>query len=261
MGENMYSETAIKNLTEFTSRYGMEALELRKRLFLFEFQNEEAKIHATSGAARRLGTLATSIAMVFDSIAPNLEKQPDENSIETATIGVQHFVGNAYGFLDNIAHIWNSEIMPVNKDGEPFPRKYIGLLKSNKSFRRVLPNEFKKKLSQHNGLLEEAKEIRDHLGHGLPLYIVPFFLTPEEGKRYQELEDKKWEATFAGDLELSESLSEQQKALGRFMPVASHDLRVSRPYYFHALIQALFDALIILGNELLSEIESRQQAV
>lgn len=257
----MYSENALASLSEFADRYGREAQQLRERLILFKFKNEDAAIYAKNGAARRLGTLAGSIAMVFDSIAPNLDEEPDETSKETATIGVQHFVNNVYGFLDNIAHIWNSEMLPVNKNGEPFPRKYIGLLKSNKSFRRVLPDELKKKLTGYNGLFEDAKEIRDHLGHGLPLYIVPFFLTPEEGKRYQELEEQKWEAAFLGNVDLSNRLREEQNALGRFVPVASHDLRSSRPYYFHALLWSLFDALIVVGNELLEELERQNQSV
>ena len=66
--------------------------------------------------------------MVFEVLSSDTDEFPDINLIDEVTVLYQAFVFNAYGYLDNLAHIWISEQNVTQENGNPLHPTPVGLV-------------------------------------------------------------------------------------------------------------------------------------
>ncbi|MES0870921.1 hypothetical protein [Pseudovibrio sp. SCP19] len=254
----MYSLESLEIFRSFLEQYNTQSMAIKERLIMFGFQQHEATKFAKYGAARRLSLLTNSVNLVFHHIPPSEQIIPQDSDRDSANLAIHSFIINSFGFLDNLAHTWNSEVIPRDKNENLFEKKYIGLQKKNKSFRKILPEVVREILRKHDNLFNDASNIRDHLAHKLPPYVVPFILPAENEKRYKKLDQLKLAALRAGDVERHTELEAEQKSLCLFHPIISLDVQNEKTYIFHELIRQLFLALIEIADVVLVELKKLQ---
>ena len=98
-----------------------------------EFTNEKANGFVRHGLCRRLRLMTRCIEKVFEVLPPDSEEAPDAGLKDDVTVHLQAFVFNAYGCLDNLAHIWVLEENVTLENGNPLPRTWVGLGSQNEA--------------------------------------------------------------------------------------------------------------------------------
>ena len=218
-----------------------------------EFRNEKAKNYVQYGLCRRLSLITQCIERVFEALPPDTNEFPDENLIYGVTVHLQAFVINAYGCLDNLAHIWVLEENVTKENGNPLPLNYIGLGPKNKTVLESLPKKFAKYLVEKRSWYNKLESFRHALAHRIPLYIPPGYLTDEKEERYIEIQMRIDEARREKDREQANRLENEQADLLEFLPIAAHSSGDSTSIlYFHPQMLNDFHMILELASRMLS---------
>jgi hypothetical protein len=171
-----------------------------------------AREHLLHGAGRRLSVLKRALQRIFETFPPDVARPLEREPLADVQIYLHAFVMNLYGIFDNWAwafvHRHGIEAAIGNRQG-------VSLFKT--STRRYLAPRLREYLT--NDLTrwhdEYLKSYRDALAHRIPLYIPPATFTPEEGERYNALENEKIERITAQDFPRVDQIWAEQAALGR----------------------------------------------
>jgi hypothetical protein len=169
--------------------------------------------HLLHGAARRVGVIRRSIENVFALFPPNTERPLSRDHLSDVQINLHAFVMNQYGIYDNWAWAY---VFRHNLEGVIGDRRRVGLF--NSATRNHLPPPLKAYLTTNSTIEwheKYAKSYRDALAHRIPPYIPSAELTPEEGTRYNELENEKVECIRTRRWEGLDEVWTEQAALGR----------------------------------------------
>ena len=218
-----------------------------------EFRNEEAKNYVQHGLCRRLSLMTRCIEKVFEVLPPDNDEFPDENLIYDVTVPLQAFVINAYGCLDNLAHIWVLEENVTQENGNPLPLNYIGLGPQNKTVLKSLPKEFAKYLVEKTSWYKKLEGFRHALAHRIPLYIPPGYLTHEKEEKYLEIQMRIDEALSEQNREQVNRLEKEKADLLEFIPIAVHSSGDSIDFlYFHPQMLKDFHTILELARGMLS---------
>ncbi|MYB34611.1 MAG: hypothetical protein F4X92_05730 [Gammaproteobacteria bacterium] len=96
-----------------------------------DFQNEKAREFARHGFGRRLTLMQQCIDRTFKMLPPDFHNLPGNGLLRDMTIQLHAYKINAFGSLDNLAHVWVYE-RNVKKDGDWLPSQRIRFGNSNK---------------------------------------------------------------------------------------------------------------------------------
>lgn len=218
-----------------------------------EFGNEKAKNYVQYGFCRRLSLITRCIEKVFEVLPPDTEEFPDEILIHDVTIHLQAFVFNAYGCLDNLAHIWVLEENVTQENGNPLPPIHIGIGPKNESVLKSLPKEFAEYLVEKKSWYKNLESFRHALAHRIPPYIPPGYLTDEKEEKYLEIQMLINEALSEQNREQVNRLEKEKADLLEFIPIAAHSSGDSIDFlYFHPQMLKDFHTILELARGMLS---------
>ena len=218
-----------------------------------EFTNEKAKEFVRHGLCRRLSLMTRCVEKVFEALPPDNEEAPSADLKHEVTVHLQAFVFNAYGCLDNLAHIWVLEKRIALENGNPLPRAWVGLGSQNEAVLNSLPDNFTQYLSEVRDWYEKLEGFRHALAHRIPLYIPPGFLTDQKAEEYVEIQTRINEAVRRRDYEAVDQLEEEQAGLLEFHPIAAHSLGESASiFYFHTQMLSDFYMVREVASKMLS---------
>lgn len=168
--------------------------------------------HLLHGAARRVGIVRRCIQNIYALFPPETVHPLNSDTLADVQINLHAFVMNLYGLYDNWA--W-SYVLRHNLESAIGDKRRIGLF--IEATRSRLPQALRAYLSSAETLEwheKYAKSFRDALAHRIPPYLPPAKFTPEEGQRYNELENEKVECIKAMRWERLDRIWEEQAALG-----------------------------------------------
>lgn len=169
--------------------------------------------HLLHGAGRRVGIIKRSIENVFALFPPRTTCPLSRDTLADVQINLHAFVMNLYGIYDNWAWAY---VLHHNLEAVIGDRRRVGLFID--ATRNRLPVALKSYLTSTTTTEwheKYAKSYRDALAHRIPPYIPPAELTPEEGRRYNELESEKVECIWNRRWERLDQVWAEQAVLGR----------------------------------------------
>ena len=220
------------------------------------FRTDKSREYAHHGLSRRLRVLVHCIERVFARLPPDIKKPPNRQDILDATVYLQAFVFNVFGSIDDLAHIWVNERDVTDGTGRPLPDRSVGLRKGNKLVRESLSPEFRTYLEGLEPWLQHLDNKRHALAHRIPLYIPPYCVPPDKLAEYRDTELRIDEARRLGDHIEVGRLEEEQKALTRFEPVATHSFIEKAPTeLFHFQIICDYNTVEEIAERLLAELD------
>ncbi len=251
-----FSEAALADLRAKLAWARARQRELTEELIERNWATEAGREHAHHGAARRLAILYQCIESVFELIPPDIDGMPDREARLRATIFIQSFVLNSFGFVDNLAHVWVAEKDVRGGNGRPLDRLSIGLRPKNAAVRASLSDEGQAELKAFDNWFAYLTEFRDHLAHRIPLYILPFIVAPEEEGEHNRLSVEVMDAIRQGDIERAQALKAQRRRLEHFRPWMKHSIHdPAPPVVFHPQMLADFATIERIAALVLRELD------
>jgi hypothetical protein len=248
-----------KQIAEMASEYGTiskRCQDLVEAFMMRAYAEKQAREYALHGFARRLYTLVECTEMVFENLPPERDRLPTRKERLEATIGIQGFVFNAFGSIDNLAWIFAIEKAIKNKKGEPIHRNSIGLAAHNIAIRANLSQDFQDYLKGKDEWFKHLEDFRHSLAHRVPLFVPPYIITPDKDAAYNELQTGMDEAIAKRDFDTYDKKSREQDALGIFRPMMLHSVVETEAYIaFHPQIIADFATVEEIGRNMLVELD------
>lgn len=230
--------------------------ELTEQLIERAWTTDLGREHAVHGAARRLAILYQCIEAVFELIPPSADDTLDRVVRLRGTVFIQSFVLNAFGFVDNLAHVFVAERAIRGDNGRPLGRLAIGLRPRNAAVRASLSAEGQAELAAFDNWFAYLTDFRDHLAHRIPLYIIPFIVAPEDEEEHERLSGGVVTAIRRGDTGEAQALKVQRRRLEHFRPwmkSSVHD--PGPPVVFHPQMLADFATIERIAVLILRELD------
>lgn len=217
--------------------------------------NEAAYEYARHGFVRRLGILKRCIENVYAICPPKRSDKPARDECLDLAINLQSFMFNVFGCIDNLAWIWAKERDIRDKQGGPLRAQQIGLRPRYTAVRKTFSVQFRDYLTSRDDWFCHLENYRHALAHRIPLYVVPYTLSPAELDEHNESERRKNEAHSKRNYELWLRLDTEQEALGTFTPLMIHSfLEGARPVAFHPQVLADWNTVVEMADEFRKEI-------
>ncbi|MBI2241486.1 MAG: hypothetical protein HYU59_11885 [Magnetospirillum gryphiswaldense] len=252
-----FTAQQLDELRQEQAEVGRKCEALLERLLVYGFRTEGGREHIHHGLARRLGTLTRCVEQVFALLPPDLEAIPERAVVVDATVNIQAFVMNAFGFCENVAWVWVHERGVTRPDGRPLVESQVGLGPKYERVRQTLTPGFRVYLDRREPWFAHLKHFRDALAHRIPLYIPPYTVCPNDADLFQALETASSQSLLAHDFDGYERLQREQMALARFQPIMTHSLTTNvMPIVFHPQLLADFNTLEELAGVLLDQLRS-----
>jgi hypothetical protein len=252
-----FDEASLRRLAEGFGAVPDKAQRLTEALLAREYVSESAKEYAHHGVCRRLSILARCIEQIYRRLPPESDEVPPREALLDTTIGIQAFVFNAYGVLDNLAFVWVKEKHVTKPNRQPLPNGRVGLTADKGEVRQSFSQEMQAYLRERDAWLAYLEGFRHSLGHRIPLYIPPYIVAPAQENLYQDLEARINSALFErGDLAEHARLEAEQKALTHFRPWMKHSFTdPTPPVPFHPQVLADFATVEEMCQKILAELD------
>ncbi len=216
---------------------------------------EKAREYLQHGVCRRVKTIRRCLVNVFTIYPPERTAPLPSDDVSDVMINLQAFIANVYGVFDNVAWVYILE-----QRRERIGRQAIGL------FDRRTQEHLSTRMREYLGeermqawFADYSKNFRDALGHRIPPYVPPFMTTPEESKRWAELDAQILPAIREHRFDDMERIQAERDAIGKAAPVFRHsfsDADGERAVILHP--QMLTDAMTI--TELLETVKDDVKA-
>ena len=137
--------------------------------------------------------------MIFESLPPERDQSPTRKERLKATIGIQEFVFNAFGSINNLAWVFAFEKAIKNRKGDPLHRNSIGLAAHNIAIRKNLSQNFQNYLKGKDEWFKQLEDFRHSppraigfqdengiiavlLAHRMPPFVPPCITTEKEAR-------------------------------------------------------------------------------
>jgi hypothetical protein len=257
IGERMFfTPDQIAKMAAEYSTISQRCQDLVEAFMKRAYAEKQAREYALHGFARRLYTLVACINLVFEKLPPERDQLPTREERLEATIGIQAFVFNAFGSIDNLAWIFAIEKAIKNKRGDPINRNAIGLAAHNIAIREKLSENFQNYLKGKDEWFKNLEDFRHALAHRVPLFVPPYIITQDKLPEYDELQVGMNEAIAKRDFDTYERKSNEQDALGVFRPWMLHSVVETEAYIvFHPQLFADFATVEEIGRKMLAELD------
>jgi hypothetical protein len=233
----MFTGEQIELLQKGYGTVGQTYFKLMSKSMSVKCSNAKSHEYVLHGFLRRLGTLQRCIENVYSIYPPNRGDIPSRHECVDLAINLQSFVFNVFGCLDNLAWVWAIEKQVRTGAGKPLRPNDISFQK--KLLRETLPADFRDYLTSMEKWFEYIEDYRHALAHRIPLYVVPYTVTPVNEKIYSDLNKKQSAALKRGDYAEYDLLEAEQLKLGKFRPMMAHSHDESPGVvYFHGQMLA-----------------------
>lgn len=250
-----YSADQLDQLTDAYREWTERRDALATAVLIRAYRSDRAKEFATHGLSRRLAMLQHCLDRTFECVPPDTER-PDRAPLMDATAFIQTFMINAYGAIDNLAHIWCLEAGVRDRKRRPLAASRIGLTPKNEIVRASLSPSFQAYLAGHDGWFEYLESYRHALAHRIPLYIPPRQLDPVAQTQFAELEAEKAKAVVVRDWERYDAIQAEVDRVGVFEPYIMHSFGEQvRPMRFHAQLVCDLATVIEIGERVIDALE------
>ena len=221
---------------------------LIENYMLMQYKHEHTAEYARHGFCRRIQIMAHCIEGVFAKLPPNRDEVPVEDAVRDATVYLQAFVFNAFGSMDNLAHIWVSEKDVKRANGKALSRMEVGFGDKYVWVMESLPAEFRQHLAANEAWLEYLADFRHALSHRIPLYIPPSLVTDDKVEEYRRMDAEIQGAIRRQEFAEVEKLEEAQHKLISFLPVTTHSFAEQAKFiYFHRQMLTDFNMIEEVG--------------
>lgn len=251
-----FSDEALAEMGQRLHGTGLKQKELTEAFLSRTYKSAAAKEQAHQGVGRRLILLAYSLERVFAILPPENERAPNREILIEADIFIQAFVFNLFGLLENLAHIWVAERSIRGANDRLLPSGHIGLRPENETVRASFSREAQVELAVLDDWFANLKTFRDNLAHRIPLYVIPYILSPEDERAYNGLYADELEAVRQGDLRLAVDIKKRRRALEHFRPWMKHSTNdPAPPVVFHPQMLADFATAEKIALLILSELD------
>lgn len=255
-----YNADQIDQLTDAYREWTERRDALATAILTRAYTSDRSMEFATHGLSRRLAMLQHSLDRTFECVPPDTEG-PDRTDLMDATAFIQTFMINAFGAIDNLAHIWCLEAGVRDRKGRPLAASRIGLMPKNEIVRASLSPSFQAYLAGHNGWFEYLESYRHALAHRIPLYIPPRQLDPVAQARFAGLEAEKAQAVAVRDRERYDALQAEIDRVGVFEPYIMHSFgEQARPMRFHAQLVCDLATVIEIGERVMGALQDLSAA-
>jgi hypothetical protein len=198
------------------------------------------------GAARRIGVLRRSVEQIFALFPPSTERPLPRDVLSDVQINLHAFVINLFGTLDNWAWAF---VCRHGLEKAIGGRKHVGLFTAKtQAYLPAAIAEYVTSKDIATWHRDYLTGYRDALAHRIPLYLPPATWTPEEGRRYSQLDLERGECIRTHRWDRYEEICVLQEAIGRPCFAFLHSFSgadASRPVYLHP--QLLCDSATILA--------------
>ena len=189
--------------------------------------------------------LRRCLSNVFVLFPPSTAKPLPSDDLDEVQISLHAFVMNLYGLFENLAWAF---VLRHDLEAKIGDRRGIGIfLKSTQQHLPSVLNTYLTSKTMVTWHKDYLKNYRDALAHRIPLYIPPSVFTPEEGERFNALEQEKLDCLNSRNLDRFDQIRVEQAALGSpcFMFLHSFEGEGSpKPVQLHP--QMLCDAKTVL---------------
>lgn len=252
-----YPPEAIHEMSETLPKYIGNLVELQSRHVMLGATHSGALAeHLTHGAGRRLSVLRRALTNIFRIFPPARPEKLNEEELSNVQINIHAYCINVAGIFDNWAwaFVLHHDLLEMvgGKHG-------VDLFKEN--LQKFLPPELARQAkSMREWHAHYLKGYRDSLAHRIPLYIPPFWLTPQETEQYLAIEKERHELLFSGELERYESATAELEKLGKSAPVFLHSFEFGdkyRPVSLHPQVLADCATVVECGNVFLQHWQAR----
>lgn len=224
--------------------YGLQYLMLKTVVAGQESKHPGVKEHLLHGAARRLNILKKSIENIFNEFPPTTNLPLDRDTLYDVQINLHAYVINLYGIFDNWAWAFiHQHDLLVEVGG----KHGVGLFNNRTTDHAPKPiRDYLSSETTINWHEKYLKSYRDALAHRIPLYIPPAEYTPEEGERYNQLENEKIGLIKTMQWQRLDEVYEEQANIGRpsFVFLYSYEEETPKTVIFHP--QLLCDGLAVI---------------
>lgn len=241
-----YSEEQIESFEKEYRKVcqGLQDIMLRTVLAGQESTHAGVKEHLLHGAARRLSIIKKCLENIFNEFPPTTTTPLNRDVLDDVQINLHAYVMNLYGIFDNWAWAFVYRHNLLQQVGG---RHGVGLFHKNTTQHLAQPlRDYLSSETITSWHEKYLKSYRDALAHRIPLYIPPAEFTPEEGDRYNQLENEKMKLIKAMEWKRLDELYEEQANIGRpsFVFLHSYEEEPPKPVFFHP--QLLCDGLAIV---------------
>jgi hypothetical protein len=143
-------------------------------------------------------------------------------------------------------------------NGEPLPRKWIGLRSPNTEVRASLGEELHKYLEGMAEWFEYLEDYRHALAHRIPLYIPQHAVDPRNEGRYHDLQATITRLIMQGQLAAAEPLERELNSLKFFRPFIMHSWAAgATPMVIHSQMLTDFNTIEEISAKILGELTRR----
>ena len=254
--EMNYSDEQLDRLYTDYEQLTRRKTSLMEIYILRQYREGYAEEHARHGFCRRIQIMAHCIEGVFAKLPPNRDEVPPEDAVRDATVYLQAFVFNAFGSMDNLAHIWVSEKGVRRANGNALSRMEIGFGDKYARVMNSLPAEFRQHLTDNEAWLEYLADFRHALSHRIPLYIPPSLVTDDRVQEYRRMDAEIHDAIRRQEFDEVEELEEAQHKLISFLPVTTHSFAEQAKFvYFHRQMLTDFNMVEDVAVRMLHALE------
>ena len=220
------------------------------------FRDERARGFARDGFPRRLALMVHCIEMAMEDVPPRIHWVPHDDSILRATVGLQGFVVNVFGCIDNLAHMWVCEKGVTAEDGTPLAESRIGLRPENGPVLASLSPEFAGRLTELGPWFEYLDSFRHALEHSVPLYNPPEALPADRLRRFRDIAERVEKAQQRRDDAGADRLKDELDGLVSFFPITAQAFgENAHREFFHFQMASDFDTVEEIGRRLLVEFD------
>ena len=252
-----YTKEQLEHLWDAYCEVRQRRQQLLERYVIKQFKSDKSREYAQQGFSRRLRMLMHCIDGVFTRLPPNTQEPPKPDDLLDGTVYLQAFVFNAFGCIDNLAHIWVNEKGVTDQKGNPLPNKRVGFRKDNHIVLRSLSPPFREYLISLEPWLGHLENMRHALAHRIPLYIPPYFVPDDNLTEYHAIGAASDQASRRRDYDEVEKLEGKQRALTTFQPVATHSFEEGAPVeLIHPQMIADYNTVEEIAQKLLEELDA-----
>jgi hypothetical protein len=258
MPDSFYATHQLADLQDGYSTVNPAYERLLAEYLSLRLSNEAAYEYAQHGFVRRLGTLKRCIENVYSLYPPERSDKPARGECLDLAINLQSFVFNTFGCIDNLAWVWVKEKDVRDKQRHPLRAQQIGLRSGCTAVRNTFSLQFRDYLTSRDDWFAHLEDYRHALAHRIPLYVVPYTLSPAKLDEHNELERRKNEAHSKRDYDLWLRLDGEQEALGTFTPSMMHSfLQGGLPVAFHPQVLADWNTVVEMADKFRAELNSQ----
>lgn len=195
-----------------------------------KLRSDKSKEYLFHGVLRRLGIMRRCTHNILKIFPVYRIEKLKSDELHDVDINMQSFIFNVYGVFDNLAWIF------VHEKGLDLKKEDVGLFQKETQ-KYILSEDFKKYLNVEvkPWFFQYLSDYRHALGHRIPLYVPPMFLTNDEAIRFKEIDSEKFIALAKKDFDTLEKLIEEEENIGQVMPYFAHShSENNNPQVLHA---------------------------